>query len=309
MKKYDYSGKMGAGSLRGKISKKARLWSLSLCCIIGLSLLFLWDASRIQAQEGTPSTPLTALTPEQIQKAREMLQEGASLEAVKEKLVPSQKRGERPPSLEKPEKITAIPERPEEKPGIPERAKPPEEKSEIEEILSGRIPTIVSKDLTQFGYNIFRATVSTFAPVTDVPVGPDYVIGPGDRFDVTLWGRVEGSYAAEVDRNGEITLPKIGTLKVWGLTFSELKECLLREFSKHYKGFYMNVAMGELRTIRVYVVAYKKRKNSPIHRPLRLSPEGRQKPGRTASVGRYDLRPHHRACGRDCRKRDEARYL
>jgi len=127
-------------------------------------------------------------------------------------------------------------------------------KSTIESVFSEELPQAISKDLEQFGYNLFRAAVSTFAPVTDVPVGPDYVIGPGDRFDVTLWGRIEGSYAAEVDRNGEITLPKVGTLKVWGLTFSELKDYLLSEFSKHYKGFYMNVVMGELRTIRVYVV-------------------------------------------------------
>ncbi len=127
-------------------------------------------------------------------------------------------------------------------------------KSTIESIFSEELSQTISKDLEQFGYNLFRGAVSTFAPVTDVPVGPDYVMGPGDRFDVTLWGRIEGSYAAEVDRNGEITLPKVGALKVWGLTFSELKEYLLSEFSKHYKGFYMNVVMGKLRTIRVYAV-------------------------------------------------------
>ncbi len=127
-------------------------------------------------------------------------------------------------------------------------------KSTIERVFSEELPQTISKDLQQFGYDLFRAAVSTFAPVTDVPVGPDYVVGPGDRFSITLWGRIEGSYQAEVDRNGEITLPKIGTLKVWGLTFSELKRYLLREFSRHYKGFDMNVVMDRLRTIRVFVI-------------------------------------------------------
>jgi protein involved in polysaccharide export with SLBB domain len=127
-------------------------------------------------------------------------------------------------------------------------------KSAIERIFSEELPQTISKELEQFGYELFRTTVSTFAPVTDVPVGPDYVIGPGDRFSISTWGRLERSYQVEVDRNGEITIPKIGTLKVWGLTFAELKTYLVREFSQHYKGFHMNVAMGKLRTIRVYVV-------------------------------------------------------
>jgi len=227
--------------------KRNKRWGLALFFLACLSLMFLLYAHSPLAQEGVAVSPAAQPSPEQVQKAREILQEGASPEAIREKFSPAEQPV--PPDalaeeIEK-EKVELRPA---------EGAIPGKGESEIEISLSGRIPTTVSKDLTQFGYNLFRATVSTFAPVTDVPVGPDYVIGPGDRFDVTLWGRVEGSYAAEVDRNGEITLPKVGSIKVWGLTFSELKEYLLREFSKHYKGFYMNVVMGELRTIRVYVV-------------------------------------------------------
>ncbi len=130
----------------------------------------------------------------------------------------------------------------------------PKEKSEIESIFSGKIPTTVSTDLLQFGYDLFRSTVSTFAPVTDVPVGPDYVIGPGDRFSIFLWGKFDTSYHVEVNRDGVISLPKLGALKVWGLTFSQLKEFLSKEFSKYYKDFQLNLTMDGLRTIQVYVV-------------------------------------------------------
>src|SRR5439155_18108056 len=34
--------------------------------------------------------------------------------------------------------------------------------------------------LRQYGYTMFASNVSTFAPVDDIPVGPDYVMGPGD---------------------------------------------------------------------------------------------------------------------------------
>ncbi|HUT71540.1 MAG TPA: SLBB domain-containing protein [Desulfatiglandales bacterium] len=133
--------------------------------------------------------------------------------------------------------------------------KPQEElKSTIERVFSEEIPQVVSKDIVQFGYDLFSSKVSSFAPVTDVPVGPDYVVGPGDSFIISLWGRLEARFEVGVDRNGEITLPKAGVIKVWGLTFSELKQTIYKQLSKYYSGFQMNITMDKLRTIRVFIV-------------------------------------------------------
>jgi polysaccharide export outer membrane protein len=112
----------------------------------------------------------------------------------------------------------------------------------------------VSTDVKQFGYNLFIQPPSTFAPVDQVPVGPDYVLGPGDELRITVWGRIEGQWSVVVDRDGKISLPKVGILSVAGLSFKELKELLSKELSKYYVGFEMNVSIGALRTIRVYVV-------------------------------------------------------
>ena len=112
----------------------------------------------------------------------------------------------------------------------------------------------VSTDIRQFGYELFERPPATFAPVGGVPVGPDYVVGPGDELRVAVWGTVEGQWNVVVDRDGNITLPRLGVLGVTGLTFGELKELLRREFSRYYTGFEMNLSMGALRTIRVYVV-------------------------------------------------------
>lgn len=132
-----------------------------------------------------------------------------------------------------------------------------EEPSRIELLLSGEAPVDVcdvSLELTQFGYDIFQQPISTFAPVSNVPVGPDYVIGPGDRFTVTLWGRADGQYALRVDRSGQVVLPEVGALRVWGMSFAELESFLQRELSRKYTDFRMSVAMDRLRTIRVFVV-------------------------------------------------------
>ena len=142
-------------------------------------------------------------------------------------------------------------------PDLRERQPIREGPSQIELLLSGRVlPDVcdVSLDLKQFGYSVFREPVTTFAPVTNVPVGPDYVIGPGDSFTLTLWGRVDAQYPLRVDRNGQIILPEVGALKVWGMTFGELDGYLRHELSRKHTDFKMSVAMDRLRTITIYVV-------------------------------------------------------
>jgi len=110
------------------------------------------------------------------------------------------------------------------------------------------------KNLTQFGYNFFRPSAAGFAPLSDIPVGPDYVIGPGDRIILNLWGGVEGTHELEVNRNGEIVLPRVGNVKVWGITIERLPGLLKANLSKIFKDFDLNVTMGKLRVIKVYVV-------------------------------------------------------
>ena len=126
--------------------------------------------------------------------------------------------------------------------------------SNLERLLTGRLSFGVPIQLSQFGYDIFRKTVSTFAPVTDVPVGPDYIIGPGDELTLTLWGMVEGIYKLQVSREGTVILPKVGVVSVAGLRFGSLRENLKQHLSKYYRDFNLNISLSNLRTIRVYIV-------------------------------------------------------
>ncbi|MBI5373897.1 MAG: SLBB domain-containing protein [Candidatus Schekmanbacteria bacterium] len=128
------------------------------------------------------------------------------------------------------------------------------ELSIIEKVYSEQLPTEISRQVRQFGYDFFSQPASSFAPVTDVPVGPDYVIGPDDSFTINLWGRFEAKYSVTVDRNGEISIPKIGTIKVWGMTMEGMRKFLNETFSKYYTGFEMNIVMDRIRVIKVFIV-------------------------------------------------------
>ncbi|MBC8017486.1 MAG: SLBB domain-containing protein [Verrucomicrobia bacterium] len=108
--------------------------------------------------------------------------------------------------------------------------------------------------LRQFGYNFFRPAAVGFAPLSDVPVNDDYPLGPGDRIVLTLWGSVEGTHELEINRSGEIFLPRVGVVKVTGVTFGKLHEIIKASLAKAYKDFDLNVTMGKLRVIKVFVV-------------------------------------------------------
>ncbi|HYL93973.1 MAG TPA: SLBB domain-containing protein, partial [Alphaproteobacteria bacterium] len=113
--------------------------------------------------------------------------------------------------------------------------------------------------LSIFGQDLFRSVPSTFAPLDRVPVTPDYLIGPGDEILVRIWGQVDYSTRAMVDRNGAIYLPKVGSLNVAGLRYDQLNEFLKTSVSRIFKNFELTATLGQLRSIQVFVVGQARR--------------------------------------------------
>ena len=143
---------------------------------------------------------------------------------------------------------------------IPQRSIPdlqPTAPSSIEiefQVRTPAIPGIALERITQFGYAFFTPNTTTYAPLYDVPVESNYVLGPGDELRITIWGAIENTYSQTVDRYGRIYLPTIGPIRVWGLTFSEAEKLIREHLSHYYKGFQSSITMGQLRAIKVYVV-------------------------------------------------------
>lgn len=115
------------------------------------------------------------------------------------------------------------------------------------------IPKASPDKLEPFGYSMFNVSPSTFAPSEPTSVPPDYTLGPGDNIIVNLWGKVDLELNLTVDREGKIFIPKAGELVVWGLTMEQFEKKLRSKLSTIYSGFQMNVIMGKIRLIRVFV--------------------------------------------------------
>jgi protein involved in polysaccharide export with SLBB domain len=112
----------------------------------------------------------------------------------------------------------------------------------------------LGRELPLYGYNLFRNVPSTFAPLDRIPVTSDYVIGPGDELVIRAWGQVDIDYRVTVDRNGAISIPRIGNINVAGMKFQELQPYLKSAVGRVFANFDLNVTMGQLRSIQVFVV-------------------------------------------------------
>ncbi len=108
--------------------------------------------------------------------------------------------------------------------------------------------------LPVYGRRLFDEVPTTFAPVERVPVPADYVLGPGDELLIRAWGKIDLDSRVTVDRNGQVYLPRIGTLNVAGLRYEQLEGYLHASISALFKDFELNVALGQLRSIQIFVL-------------------------------------------------------
>jgi polysaccharide export outer membrane protein len=108
--------------------------------------------------------------------------------------------------------------------------------------------------LKPFGYDLFEGVPSTFAPVSDIQVPLDYVVGPGDTLDVQLYGNEPSHYELTVTRDGRVNFPKLGPILVSGMNFDAARAVIEQRVAKQLLGTHVSVTIGELRSIRVFVL-------------------------------------------------------
>jgi polysaccharide biosynthesis/export protein len=117
-----------------------------------------------------------------------------------------------------------------------------------------RLGPLDDESVQPFGYDLFEGVPSTFAPVKDIQVPTDYVVGPGDTLNVQLYGSETASYTFTVGRDGRINFPKLGPISVSGLGFDGVRRLLEGRVAKQLIGTQIGVTMGDLRSIRVFVL-------------------------------------------------------
>ena len=108
------------------------------------------------------------------------------------------------------------------------------------------------KKVPLFGYNLFGSR--QFGAADNLPAPGDYLVGPGDTIELRVWGAVDMAQNLTVDRNGEVSIPKVGSVVVAGAKARDLEALLEKRIARVFKNFEVSATLGNLRSMTVYVV-------------------------------------------------------
>ena len=148
-----------------------------------------------------------------------------------------------------------------------ENAKIIEQKAELESLKdssygysggdtfnSPPISKISDEPLEYFGYSYFLGGSRSSFSQENIPVPPNYLIGPDDTIKIILYGNKNGTFELKVSRDGNIFFPEIGPLSVAGLTFLDMEDVIETAIASQLIGTQMSLTMGSLRTIDVFIL-------------------------------------------------------
>ncbi len=115
-----------------------------------------------------------------------------------------------------------------------------------------------------FGFELFKNTSTSFQPNLNIPTPKNYQLGPGDQLLIDIWGAAETTYQAQITPEGTINITNIGPIPLNGLTIEEASDKLHERLGEIYSGLnpadssqkdtYMQVSLGQIRSINVAVV-------------------------------------------------------
>ncbi len=109
------------------------------------------------------------------------------------------------------------------------------------------------RDLPIYGRSLFNGNFSTFAPVDNVPVSPNYIIGAGDSLIVSMYGVQDKVVQLIVKRDGSVDFPELGNISISGMTFNNAVDYIKNRISTQLIGVNSSISMGRLKSINVFM--------------------------------------------------------
>ncbi len=105
----------------------------------------------------------------------------------------------------------------------------------------------------RFAADLFEVRQSGTA-ATEGGIAEDYVLGTGDQLALNVFGSATFEVPAQVDGRGEIVIPKVGTVKVGGLTLAQAKRAVQGTVSRNFSRTSVDLQVTKLREVRVFVM-------------------------------------------------------
>ena len=142
---------------------------------------------------------------------------------------------------------------------IAETATTPLEETRLRKQWLQDIEVFREIDSDVFGYNVFRGTsFLSFQSNLNIPTPPDYVLGPGDKLFIDIYGESEAYYQVEISPEGNALLENIGPVNITGLNLDQAKTRLKNRLKRVYNGISngktsINISVGIPRAIRINI--------------------------------------------------------
>ena len=98
-------------------------------------------------------------------------------------------------------------------------------------------------------------TVPAEAAVTGTPAtGQDYIIGPGDVLEISVWKEEALTKLVTVLPDGKITFPLIGEVAAGGWTVAQLKKEIETRLARFVPDPVLSVGVRQMNSLMIYVV-------------------------------------------------------
>jgi polysaccharide export outer membrane protein len=106
----------------------------------------------------------------------------------------------------------------------------------------------------KYGYNYFSSTPTTISAVGDLPLPNEYKISLNDQFTIILSGSKEAIFDLNVNLDGSILFPELGSISVVGETFQEVKTKLKNLIEQSYIGVQIDLSLKNLSAKKITIV-------------------------------------------------------
>ena len=118
------------------------------------------------------------------------------------------------------------------------------------------VANVLGRKLPRFGADLLLPSQRDFATPASASVPPDYIMNVGDTISIAMTGSIEGSVERAIDNNGNVFLPKVGSIHLGGVRYGDLRERVSAAIGRQYRGYTVSAEIKRLRGIRVYVTGF-----------------------------------------------------
>jgi len=114
-----------------------------------------------------------------------------------------------------------------------------------------RTETLILPPKGVFGEHLFNGN---FTKVTQHIYNPDYRLAIGDSVNIKMWGAVDYDMPHTIDSQGNIFIPRVGTVKLLGVRNAELVSTIENSVKKIYRNnVFVYADMGAYQNVSIFV--------------------------------------------------------